>query len=38
MSVRDFIFQLHEGAIKSEQIIRFLRAMHRQIPGKILLL
>ena len=38
MSVHDFLFQLHEGAIKSDQVIGFLRAVHRQIPGKILLL
>ena len=35
---RDFYFQLHEGAIKSPQVIGFLAALHRQVPGKVLLL
>ena len=35
---RDFYFQLHAGAIKSAQVIEFLQALHRQLPGKILLL
>jgi transposase len=29
---------LHEGAIKSPQVIAFLQELHRQIPGKLLLL
>lgn len=35
---RNFYFQLHPGAIKSAQVIGFLQALHRQLPGKILLL
>jgi transposase len=35
---RNFYFRLHAGAITSQRIIAFLGALHRQIPGKILLL
>jgi hypothetical protein len=35
---RNFYFRLHPGSIKSPQVIAFLKALHRQIPGKILLL
>jgi transposase len=35
---RDFYFRLHTGAIKSPQVIAFLKALHRQLPGKVLLL
>jgi transposase len=38
LTSRDFYFQLHEGSIKSAQVIAFLQALHRQLPGKILLL
>ena len=29
---------MHAGAIKGPQVIEFLRALHRQLPGKLLLL
>lgn len=29
---------MHAGAIKSAEVIAFLQALHRQLPGKILLL
>lgn len=32
---KSFYFQLHAGAIKSAQVVDFLRAVHRQLPGKI---
>jgi transposase len=35
---RNFYFRLHAGAITSQRLIAFLAALHRQIPGKILLL
>lgn len=35
---RDFYFQLHAGAIRSPEVIAFLQALHRQLPGKVLLL
>jgi transposase len=35
---RNFYFRLHAGSIKSPQVIAFLKALHRQIPGQILLL
>lgn len=38
LTLRNFYFQLHAGAIRSAQVIGFLRALHRQVPGKILLL
>jgi transposase len=38
LTLRNFYFQLHAGSIKSAQVIGFLRALHRQLPGKILLL
>jgi transposase len=38
LTARDFYFQLHEGSIKSPQVIGFLQALHRQVPGKVLLL
>lgn len=38
LSRESFYFQLHQGAIKSVQVIEFLQALHRQLPGKILLL
>lgn len=38
LTLRNFYFQLHAGSIKSAQVIGFLRALHRQVPGKILLL
>jgi len=38
LTLRNFYFQLHAGALKSTQVIGFLRALHRHIPGKILLL
>ena len=38
LTLRDFFFQLHEGAIKSPQVVAFLQALHRQVPGKIILL
>ena len=34
----NFYFQLHPGAIRSPQVVGFLKALHRQLPGKILLL
>lgn len=38
LTLRHFYFQLHPGAIKSAQVIEFLQALHRQLPGQILLL
>ncbi len=38
LTLHNFYFQLHTGSIKSAQVIGFLRALHRQVPGKILLL
>jgi len=38
LTLRNFYFQLHAGAIKGAQVVGFLRALHRQIPGKILLI
>jgi transposase len=38
LTLRHFYFQLHQGAIKSAQVIEFLQALHRQLPGQILLL
>jgi len=35
---RNFYFQLHAGAIRSAQVIGFLQALHRQVPGKLLLI
>lgn len=34
----NFYFQLHAGPLKSAQVIAFLQALHRQLPGKLLLL
>lgn len=36
--MHNFYFRLHPGSIRSPQVIEFLQALHRQIPGKILLL
>jgi transposase len=33
-----FYFQIHQGSIKSPQVIEFLRHLQRHIPGKILIL
>jgi len=33
-----FYFQIHQGSIKSPQVVEFLRHLQRHIPGKILLL
>ena len=38
LTLRNFYFQLHAGAIRSAQVVGFLKALHRQLPGKILLL
>jgi len=38
LTLSNFYFQLHAGSIKSAQVITFLRALHRQLPGKVLLL
>lgn len=38
LTLRNFCFRLHAGSIKSPQVIAFLQALHRQVPGKILLL
>jgi transposase len=38
LTPRNFCFRLHAGSIKSPQVIEFLRALHRHIPGKVLLL
>ena len=38
LTVRNFYFQLHPGAIKSPQVIGFLRQLHRQLPSRILLI
>lgn len=38
LTLRDFYFRLHAGPIKSAQVIEFLQALHRQLPGNILLL
>ncbi|MEJ1974114.1 MAG: transposase [Lacunisphaera sp.] len=38
VALRNFYFQLHAGAIKSAQVIGFLRLLHRHVPGKVLLL
>lgn len=38
LTFKNFFFQLHTGAIKSAQVLEFLQALHRQLPGKILLL
>ena len=35
---RDFYFRLHAGPIRSAQVIAFLQALHRQVPGKLLVL
>jgi transposase len=37
LTLRNFYFQLHAGSIKSVQVVEFLQALHRQVPGKILL-
>lgn len=36
LTLRNFYLQLPAGAIQSAQVIGFLRALHRQVPGKIL--
>lgn len=38
LTLRTFYFQLHPGAIKSPQVIAFVRALQRHIRGKVLLL
>lgn len=38
LTLENFYFQLHHGTIKSAQVIAFLQALHRRLPGKILLL
>ena len=38
LTLRNFYFQLHAGAIKSPQVIGFLRQLHRQLPSRILLI
>ncbi|MEJ1973298.1 MAG: transposase [Lacunisphaera sp.] len=38
LPLRNFYFRLHAGSIRSPQVIEFLQALHRQIPGKVLLL
>ena len=38
LTLRNFYFQLHPGAIKSPQVIGFLRQLHRQLPSRILLI
>ena len=38
LTLRNFYFQLHPGAIKSPQVIGFLRQLHRQLPSPILLI
>ncbi len=37
LTLRNFYFQLHPGAIKSAQVIGFLRQLRRQLRGRILL-
>lgn len=38
LSWRNFYFRVHTGAINSARVIDFLQALHRQIPGKLLLI
>lgn len=38
LTPRDFYFRLQAGAIRSAQVIEFLRHLHRQVPGKLLVL
>ncbi len=38
LSWRDFYFQLHPGSVRAEQLIGFLQALLRQIPGRLLLI
>lgn len=38
LTLRNFYFRLHAGSIKSPQVIEFLQALRRQLPGKVLLL
>jgi hypothetical protein len=36
LTLRNVYFRPHAGSIKGAQVIAFLQALHRQIPGKIL--
>jgi transposase len=38
LSWRNFYFRLHTGAVNGARVIDFLPALHRHIPGKILLI
>lgn len=38
ITLRNFYFQLHPGAIKSPQVVGFLKQLQRQLPGKLLII
>lgn len=33
----DFLFRLHDGAVKSAQIVEFLKALHSQLKRRLLI-